>query len=122
MKRIRGMPADGIEEARELRRRDTPAEDVLWEFLRDRGLSGLKFRRQHPVGPYIVDFCCPAQRLIVELDGDIHEEQREMDCVRQRRLEHAGYTVLRFSNLQVMNQTDFVLTEIVRHTGAETFE
>ena len=112
MKRIRGNPVSAVERARELRREGTPAEDVLWEFLRARRLSGHKFRRQHPLGPFIVDFCCPSSYLIVELDGDIHEDQRDRDQSRSRHLEAFGYQVLRFNNLDVVNRIDYVLEEI----------
>ena len=112
MKRVRGNPEDAVVRARELRRQGTPAEDVLWEFLRDRRFRGCKFRRQHPLGPFIVDFCCPSRRLIIELDGDIHEEQQEQDAARTRHLEAFGYRVLRFDNLDIANRMDHVLETI----------
>jgi very-short-patch-repair endonuclease len=113
MSRIRGIPHNAVETARDLRRRGTPAEDVLWTFLRNRRLNGLKFRRQHTLGPFIVDFCCPAQRLIVELDGAIHDNQREQDDARSQHLAVYGYSVIRFDNLEVVNRIDYVLERIV---------
>ena len=114
MRRIRGIPENGIEAARELRRRHTPAEQVLWGHLRGRRLNGLKFRRQYPVGSFITDFCCPAKRLIVEVDGEVHEQQHDQDRARTEHLESYGYTVIRFTNLDVANRIDFVLSEITR--------
>ena len=60
--------------ARDLRKRLTPAERILWRLLRDRRLKGLKFRRQFPIGPFVVDFCCYELRLVIELDGEVHAE------------------------------------------------
>ena len=91
----------------------TPAEAVLWRSLRERQLGALKFRRQHPLGPYIVDFCCPESRLIVEVDGKVHERQREYDAGRTEQFEHYGYRVLRFSNDDIMYQLDAVLDAIL---------
>ena len=85
-----------------MRRNPTPAEDLLWQRLRDRRLAGFKFRRQHSVDRFIVDFYCPQTRLVVELDGPIHEQSREHDAVRQEFLETRGLRVLRFQNGQVM--------------------
>jgi very-short-patch-repair endonuclease len=74
------MHRDNIPAARELRTRQTPAESILWDALRGRRLAGLKFRRQHPIGTFVVDFCCPDRRLAIELDGPVHAEQREHDA------------------------------------------
>lgn len=82
--------------------------------LRDRQLCGAKFRRQHPIGPYIVDFCCPDRGLVVELDGGQHAEQILSDQVRTRFLETAGYRVVRFWDHEVQSQMDAILEEIVR--------
>jgi very-short-patch-repair endonuclease len=80
--------------------------------LRSRKLSGLKFRRQHPIGPFVADFCCAHQRLIVELDGEIHASQRDRDVERTELLEGAGYVVLRFPNEQVLQNLPSVLAAI----------
>jgi len=98
--------------ARELRSNQTDVEAKLWRRLRDRQVFGAKFRRQHPIGPYIVDFCCPTLRLIVELDGGQHAEHIMADESRTRFLESRGYRVLRFWNNQVMTQLDAVFEEI----------
>jgi len=100
--------------ARNLSRQQTDVEFKLWMRLRDRQLCGAKFRRQHPIGPYIVDFCCPDRKLIVELDGGQHAEQASADQIRTNFLEAAGYCVVRFWNHQVLDQMDAILEKIVR--------
>ncbi len=106
--------------ARGLRKRQTVAEQMLWEELRDRRAGGLKFRRQYPVPDtmYVADFCCFGKRLIVELDGEIHRQQTLQDRKRQRDLEELGYRVFRFSNEQVQNDMKSVLVVIVEAAGA----
>jgi very-short-patch-repair endonuclease len=99
--------------ARELRSNQTDVEAKLWRRLRDRQMFGVKFRRQHAIGSYIVDFCCPTLRLIVELDGGQHAEQSPADQARTFFLESRGYRVLRFWNNQVMTQLDDVLEKLV---------
>ncbi len=108
---IRNTAPELIAHARAMREEPTPAETVLWEALRARRLGGLKFRRQHPINAYILDFWCPECRLVIELDGAIHEQkdQKEHDEMRQRHLEAYGYTVLRFSNEEVRNNLPHVL-------------
>jgi len=98
--------------ARDLRERQTDAEVRLWVALRERRLAGLKFRRQHPIGPFVVDFCCPERHLIVELDGGVHDSQGEQDAERERLLVAAGYRVIRFSNEQVRTELPAVLDAI----------
>ena len=97
--------------ARSLRREMTDAERRLWYFLRRHGMAGFKFRRQHPIGPYIVDFYCAAARLVVEVDGGQHfePEGRRQDDERTRYLRRCGLRVLRFSNIEVLTQTESVL-------------
>lgn len=99
--------------AREMRQRPTQAEKHLWSQLRRRQLGGYKFRRQHPIGPYIVDFCCMEKKLIVEADGDIHAFQESKDKERTKRLEEEGYRVLRFANQNILQQTEAVLEAIL---------
>jgi very-short-patch-repair endonuclease len=106
------VPQELKNRARELRSNQTDVEAKLWRRLRDRQVFGVKFRRQHPIGSYIVDFCCPTLRLIVELDGGQHAEQKAADQARTCFLESRGYRVLRFWNNQVMTQLDDVLEEI----------
>ena len=102
---------------RRLRKQATPAEKRLWKMLRRRRLKGRKFRRQHSIGPYIVDFYCPAERLAVELDGASHENptRRDYDAERTAFLEEHGIRVVRFENRDVFDQPDIVLSAIVFH-------
>jgi very-short-patch-repair endonuclease len=97
-----------VDRARGLRRKMTDAEHLLWRNLRNRHLMGSKFRRQHEVDRYIVDFVCPEANLIVELDGGQHAEMMAMDANRTRRLEAMGYRVLRFWNNEVLTNTEAV--------------
>lgn len=97
--------------ARAMRRAPTQAEEVLWGALRDRQM-GVKFRRQHPVGQFILDFWCADMRLAVELDGEIHDEQAERDAERTRILEAHHYRIVRFRNEEVLNDLDGVLMRI----------
>jgi very-short-patch-repair endonuclease len=99
--------------ARELRRELTDAERRLWSRLRDRRLAGAKFRRQHPIGPFDADFCCPDYHLVVELDGGQHQEQAATDARRTAFLGSQGYRVLRFWDNEVLQNTDGVLMRIL---------
>jgi very-short-patch-repair endonuclease len=95
----------------------TDAEAELWARLRGGQLEGLKFGRQFPVGQFIADFCCPQSRLIIELDGGQHAEQRSADEWRSRILSERGYRVLRFWNDEVLTSIDGVLGQIVAALG-----
>jgi very-short-patch-repair endonuclease len=99
--------------ARKLRRPQTPAEQTLWRLLRDRRMGELKFRRQHPIGPFIADFCCAAARLVIELDGDSHASQGEYDQARSDWLQAQGYRVIRFTNQEVSRDKEAVLQAIL---------
>ena len=99
--------------ARELRQEMTPTERLLWERLRNRQLAGFKFRRQHPLGPFITDFYCAKRRLVVEIDGDIHDLKREEDEARTRQFEEFGHRVIRFMNEEVETNIDLVLKKIL---------
>jgi very-short-patch-repair endonuclease len=90
-----------IDRARSNRRRATAAEAIVWRWLRDRRLEGIKFRRQHPLGNYIADFYCHELRLVVELDGDGHELTYEYDEERTRILGTKGIAVIRICNEEV---------------------
>lgn len=100
--------------ARQLRRSQTRVEMVLWEQLRDRRLGGMKFRRQHPIGRFIVDFCCVEHRLVIEVDGLVHEEveQTLYDQERTAVLEAAGYRLIRITNDQVTTDLPDVLQTV----------
>ncbi len=99
-----------FENAKHLRKNMTEAEKVLWVYLKT-GIEGLKFRRQHPIGLYIADFYCHQVKLIIEVDGSIHEENnvREADVTRQKELERWGYFIMRFTNQQVMKEVENVI-------------
>lgn len=99
--------------AAELRREPTEAETRLWANLRAHRLAGIDFRLQHAIGPFIVDFCAPRAKIIIELDGSQHLDQQEYDAARTRFLENRGYKVLRFWNSEVMNQIEGVIGSIL---------
>ena len=104
---------DFLERRRELRQNQTKAEEILWFELRNNKL-GAKFKRQHSIGGYIADFYCQKYKLIIELDGEIHntKEAREYDEVRDKFFNELGYTTLRFLNREVENDIEKVLEEI----------
>jgi very-short-patch-repair endonuclease len=99
-----------------MRHAPTHAEDLLWQHLRGRKLAGLKFRRQHPIGRFIVDFYCVEHGLAIEVDGGVHAPQREADLTRQQYLEDRDITFLRFTNDQVELEVGLVLARIVEAT------
>lgn len=120
----RGRPrssANAIGRARELRQRQTEAERILWRNLRNRWLAKAKFRRQHPVGPYIVDFASDEHKLVIEVDGGQHSESvaRARDLERTAWLEADGYTVLRVWNNEVVSNLEGVLEKIRMTLDAE---
>jgi very-short-patch-repair endonuclease len=98
-----------------LRKNTTLPEKILWKKLRDRKLFKVKFRRQHPVDIFIVDFYCHEIRLVIEIDGEIHEtdEVKEYDSSRQASLEQHGLTVIRFSNHEVKFNLETVIKSIM---------
>ena len=100
--------------AKKLRQNMSEAETRLWHHLRAGRLNGYKFRRQQPMGNYIVDFVCVTPKLIIEADGRQHAEQTEYDQARSLYLNGLGFTVLRFWNDEILRQTDEVLAEILR--------
>jgi very-short-patch-repair endonuclease len=94
--------------ARKLRRNPTDAERLLWRHLRLRHFGGYKFRRQRPIGPYIIDFVCLEKRLVIEVDGGQHSEQRSYDARRDAWLKKEGFRVLRFWDQEVLKQVESV--------------
>ncbi len=100
--------------ARHLRRNQTEAESRLWYFLRARRFADHKFRRQKPIGPYVVDFCCVKGKLVIELDGGQHAVRSDADQKRTEFLNRQGYLVIRFWNDDVLARTENVLQEIWR--------
>ena len=100
--------------ARILRKEMTDAEALLWKYLSNRGMVGIKFRRQHPMDDFVIDFFCASHKLGIELDGGIHIRQREADLMRQKIIEAKGIKILRFKNKEVLNSLDSVLRIIKR--------
>ena len=101
-----------IQRARHMRSNPTPAEAKLWNALRKRQIANIRFRRQHAIGPYIVDFCAPRQKLIIEVDGSQHLDQRNYDQQRTAFLAKKGYRVLRFWNNEVLQNLNGVVIAI----------
>jgi len=103
-----------IDEVRELRKKQTKAEEIFWELVRNRKFANLKFRRQHQIGSYIVDFYCDEHKLIIEFDGEVHnnEEQQKHDSIRDKYLTSIGNKVLRFKNEELLNHPELVLEKI----------
>jgi very-short-patch-repair endonuclease len=106
-----------IDRARTLRQIETPPEDLLWLALRNGQIGGMKFRRQHPVGPYVVDFFCHSAKLVVEVDGMSHDDQAAADIERSKHLESQGLRILRVTNEDVMRDLDAVTRQIARLCG-----
>lgn len=107
-----------FENARALKREMTIAEKLLWKQLKSRKLKNLKFRRQHPIDKFIVDFYCHEFKLIIEIDGSVHEiaEVKEHDVGREFELIQMGYRILRFTNEMVIDSIENVLEEIQKST------
>ena len=108
------LPEDIRAWAREMRGRMTDAEALLWMLLRDRRIAGAKFRRQHPVGRYILDYYCVEKKLAIELDGGQHGEAVSYDQHRDSWLRSQGIHVLRFWNNQMLAETEAVMEAIYR--------
>jgi very-short-patch-repair endonuclease len=110
-KRLRVRPAV-VARARQLRQPQTPAEAKLWARVRNGQLDGIRFRRQHPIDRFILDFYCPRHRMVIEVDGDSHAEQAEYDAERTSWLTTRGYSILRFTNQEIHRNLDRVLAAI----------
>ena len=112
--RVRLASAELTGVAQRLRSNMTPAEQALWNALSNRQLRGLRFRAQHPVETFILDFYCPACKLVVEVDGDVHDQEQivQHDKARAEHLEARGYRVLRFRNDEVLTDLPSVLQRI----------
>jgi adenine-specific DNA-methyltransferase len=102
--------------ARDFRKAPTHSEELLWQHLRARRLAATKFRRQQPIGPFVADFCAPALRLIVEVDGPVHDalEERKRDAARQHLIEGLGFRFVRVRAHDVEHNTEEVLRAIER--------
>lgn len=116
MSKIKTYKPQTIVNARALRKNQTPQESTLWYYLRSKRFQGFKFRRQFPVGPYIVDLCCFKEKLIIELDGGQHSESDSLtyDAARDSFLRSEGYRVLRVWNNEVTNNLEGVLEKVYR--------
>lgn len=104
--------------AREMRSKPTEAENVLWKRLRNHQLPGMKFRRQHNIERFIVDFYCAKAKLVIEIDGPIHQYQEKEDTIRQEFLESQNLNVLRFTNDTVLNKTEEVINKILENLSS----
>ena len=113
--RVRGMKRNNIEKCRKLRKNQTDAEKKLWAILRNRQVGGTKFRRQFSIGRYILDFYSPEYKLSIEADGGGHYEDkgRQGDKLRTRELSKLGVEILRFSDLEILNNIEGVW-EVIR--------
>jgi very-short-patch-repair endonuclease len=110
-----------IARGRQLRRKSSVPERLLWGRLRNGRCGGVKFRRQQPVGPYVVDVFCADARVAIELDGMSHEGQAEGDDIRHRYLEAQGFKVLRFTNKTLLKDLAGVVKAIAYSAGVEEF-
>jgi very-short-patch-repair endonuclease len=106
-----------LKHARTLRKNQTDTENYLWYLLKDRRLNNYKFRRQHPIAPYIVDFICIPKKLIIELDGGQHAQAIAYDEQRTEFFKMKGYKVLRFWNHDVFQETESVINMILTELG-----
>jgi very-short-patch-repair endonuclease len=105
-----------LEYRRNLRVRETFAETIFWQHVRGGKLNGLKFKRQHSIGNYIVDFYCASEMLVIELDGSVHnsKEQKEKDLLRDENLREINFKVLRFKNQEILTDIDTVKQKILK--------
>ncbi|WP_238586910.1 endonuclease domain-containing protein [Chryseobacterium sp. Leaf405] len=110
----KGAPSSSFLKAQSLRKNETAEEKIIWEKLRNNQLKGYKFRRQHPISLYIADFYCHQLKLIIEIDGEYHnlDEQIERDNERTQTLESNGLQLIRFTNNEVQTDLDNVISKI----------
>ena len=101
-----------IASARGMRQSPTHAEGLLWKRLRKKRLGGFRFRSQHIIHSFIVDFYCPQAKLVIEIDGSVHDNQQEYDQEREKILEIFGYQIVRFKNAQIKTELESVLARI----------
>lgn len=109
--------SESRERARSLRKSQTEAEGLLWSLLRSKQLCGLKFRRQHPIGPFFADFACQSHHVVVELDGEYHDHIQANDLRRERILRNLGWRVIRFADDDVLKNAEAVARSIARQLG-----
>ncbi|MDO8649206.1 MAG: DUF559 domain-containing protein [Candidatus Peregrinibacteria bacterium] len=120
MRRATQQRGDKLRFARKLRRRLTPHEEKLWAALRGRSFFHIKFRRQFPIGRYIADFVSLQHRLVIEIDGSIHDDRQDVDLLREEYLRDHGYRILRFTNNDI--EMDFLgVLKTIHQTTKNTF-
>lgn len=109
------MANSTTQRARELRKAQNIYEGLLWKLLRDRRLEGYKFRRQYTIGTYFADFACFEAKLVIELDGNSHDERQEADAIRDEYLKQQGWQTLRVRNVELMQDGNGVVLTILHH-------
>ncbi|HOF17078.1 MAG TPA: endonuclease domain-containing protein [Bacteroidales bacterium] len=117
-----GAPSEIFKLAKELRKNSTKAEQELWKHLKNKQINGFYFRRQHPIHRFIADFFCYKAKLVIELDGRVHEEitVKERDIEREKIIKEFGIKVIRFSNEEIFNEIDKVLYQIEKAISCKT--
>jgi very-short-patch-repair endonuclease len=115
-----GASKEMIRKAKSLRRKQTLSEERLWKILRNGNINGLRFRRQHPLSFYIVDFYCHEIKLVIEVDGDIHrkEEVKKRDEIREAYIRNFGVCVMRFSNEDVYFNSGWIVLKVLEYRKA----
>ena len=103
-----------------MRKEPAPAEGLLWKALRNRALGGFKFRRQHPIGPYVADFACVECMIVVEVDGETHLPRTSADQERTQVLHSQGWSVIRFWNTDIYDELEAVKEAIYQHCVARS--
>jgi len=117
-----GAAPVSIKKAKQLRLKLTLSEEILWEKLRGKQICNVRFRRQHPIESFIVDFYCHAAKLVIEIDGKIHLKQQDYDTFRTKEIEKYNICVLRFSNDEVQHNIDNVIQRITTNTKQQLEE
>ena len=107
-----GATVQTLKKAKQLRLKMTKPELILWERLKGKQLMGLRFRRQHPVNIYIADFYCHTLKLVIEIDGNIHDSQKQYDLGRTKDMEMYGLKIIRFKNSEIENNVNEVIMKI----------
>jgi very-short-patch-repair endonuclease len=113
------IPVNKTERARSLRKKNTKSESLLWGLLRAKQLCGLKFRREHPIGPHFADFACVSKMLVVEIDGGYHDHVAENDLEREEYLRKRDWKVIRFSDKEVEDDIEAVGIHIAKTLGVK---
>jgi very-short-patch-repair endonuclease len=106
-----------LKKAKQLRDHMTPTEKILWEKLKNKQICGVRFRRQHPIETFIVDFYCHAAKLVIEIDGGIHNKTKIYDAMRTEEIEKYDIFVLRYTNEEITANLNRVITDITTHTS-----